>query len=51
VTSAEGRALAERLPDAALHLHATGGHYVTVDHADDILRTVRAAFPALGQDG
>ncbi len=45
VTSAEGRALAERLPDAALHLHVTGGHYVTLDHADEILRTVRAAFP------
>jgi pimeloyl-ACP methyl ester carboxylesterase len=43
VTSAEGKALAERLPDATLHLHPYGGHYVTVDHADEILRAVRAA--------
>ncbi|HYY11531.1 MAG TPA: alpha/beta hydrolase [Kineosporiaceae bacterium] len=44
VTAAEGRALAERLPDATLHLHPAGGHYVTLDHVDEILRTVRAAF-------
>jgi pimeloyl-ACP methyl ester carboxylesterase len=43
VTAAEGEALAARLPDATLHLHPTGGHYVTVDHADEILRAVRAA--------
>jgi pimeloyl-ACP methyl ester carboxylesterase len=44
VTSAESKALAARLPDAALHLHPTGGHYVTLDHADEILRTIRTSF-------
>jgi pimeloyl-ACP methyl ester carboxylesterase len=44
VTSAEGKALAAHLPDATLHLHPTGGHYVTLDHADEILRGIRVSF-------
>ena len=44
VTAAEGRALAERLPDATLHLHPAGGHYVTLDHVDEILHAVRGSF-------
>ena len=44
LTSAEGKALAAHLPDAALHLHPSGGHFVTLDHADEILRDVRTSF-------